>query len=202
NQVIIRDTLSAALDITTLVAGSSSHPYDFEISGEGIVKFTFRNINLLNEATDAARSYGFMKFKVSQKQDNPTGAIIENKAAVTFDFGVPILTNETFHTIGGETVEDFVEISTNVEAVFVPNLEVKIAPNPFGMEGATFELIGLEDVTDLQFQLFDVAGKAVQFQQYNTHKFQFYPNNLPQGLYIYTIRAKGGLVNTGKVFIK
>ncbi|MEM1122152.1 MAG: T9SS type A sorting domain-containing protein [Bacteroidota bacterium] len=202
NQVIIRDTLSVALDITTLVAGSSSHPYDFEISGEGIVKFTFRNINLLNEATDAARSYGFIKFKVSQKQDNPTGAVIENKAAVTFDFGVPILTNETFHTIGGETVEDFVEISTNVETVFMPNLEVRIAPNPFGAQGATFELVGLEGVTEVQFQLFDVAGKAVQFQQYNTYKFQFYPNNLPQGLYIYTIRAEGGLVNTGKVFIK
>lgn len=202
NQVIIRDTLSPSLDITTLVPGSSSHSYDFEVNGEGIVKFTFRNINLLNEATDAARSYGFIKFKVSQKKDNPEGMVIENKAVINFDFGAPILTNETFHTIGGEMVEDFVEISTDVETVFVPNLEIKIAPNPFDESGTTIELIGLEGTTDVQFQLFDVAGKAVQFQQYNTHKFQFYPADLPQGLYIYTIRTEGGLVNSGKVFIK
>jgi len=202
NQVIIRDTLSPSLDITTLVPGSSSHTYDFEVNGEGIVKFTFRNINLLNEATDASKSYGFLKFKVSQKKDNPAGMVIENKAVVNFDFGAPIVTNETFHTIGGETVEDFVEISTDVETVFVPNLEVKIAPNPFDAQGATIELVGLEGTTDVQFHLFDVAGKAVQFQQFNSNKFQFYPNDLPQGLYIYTIRAEGGLVNSGKVFIK
>ena len=201
-QVIIRDTLSDAFDITTIVPGASSHEYDYEISGEGILKFTFRNINLLSESTRASESNGFVKYKISQKRDNPAGLIIENKATVFFDFGAPISTNPTFHTIGGEQVEDFVEISTDVETVFVPNVEVKIAPNPFDAGGATVELIGMEGVTAVQFDLFDVAGRSVQRQQYNSNKFQFYPNDLPQGLYIYTIRVEGGLVNSGKVFIK
>ena len=128
--------------------------------------------------------------------------VISNQATVLFDYGVPILTNPTFHTIGGETVEDFVEISTSTEDVFVPNLEVKIAPNPFDVNGATIELIGLETVKEVQFKLFDVAGRNVQQAQFNNNKFRFYPANLPQGLYIYTIRTESGLVNTGKVFIK
>ncbi len=202
NQIIIRDTLSDAFDITTLVPGASSHDYDFEISGEGVVKFTFNNINLLSESTRASASYGFVKFKVSQKRDNPAGMVIENRATVFFDFGAPISTNPTFHTIGGAAIEDFVEISTDVETVFVPNVEVKIAPNPFDAGGTTVELVGMEGVTDVQFDLFDVAGRSVQRQQFNNNKFQFYPNDLPQGLYIYTIRVEGGLINSGKVFIK
>ncbi len=201
-QVVIRDTLSSSLDITTLVPGASSHFYDYQVSGTGVVTFTFRNINLLNEATSASKSFGFVKFKIAQKKDNPAGMVIENQAIVLFDFGAPIFTNPTFHTIGGETVEDFVEISTDIETVYIPNLEVKIAPNPFDANGATIELIGLENVKAVQFNLFDVAGRNVQQAQFTSNKFRFYPANLPQGLYIYTIRAKGGLVNTGKVFIK
>jgi len=202
NQVVIRDTLSPSLDIKTLVPGASSHEYDYQVSGEGVLIFTFRDIHLLNESTRASESYGFVKFKIAQKKDNPAGMVIENQASVLFDYGVPFLTNTTFHTIGGETVEDFVEISTDIETVFVPNVEVKIAPNPFDANGATIELLGLENVREVQFNLFDVAGRNVQQAQFNTNKFQFYPANLPQGLYIYTIRTEGGLVNTGKVFIK
>lgn len=203
NQVIVRDTLSKDFDITSLIAGASSHTYDYEISGAGILKFTFKNINLLSAEENEAKSHGFVKFRISQKRGNPAGMVIENRAEILFDFGAPILSNTTFHTIGGEEVEDYIEVSTNVDELYVPNLEVKISPNPFdASRGATIELIGLEGVTDVQFDLFDVAGRRVQGNRYNSPKFQFYPSDLPQGLYIYTIRIEGGLVNTGKVFIK
>ena len=203
NQVIIRDTISSSLDITTLVPGSSSHLYDFQISGTGVLKLTFKNINLLSANDREEKSFGFVKFRISQKTDNPIGMVIENQAVVNFDFGVPIFTNPTFHTIGGEKVEDFVEISTDVKTVYLPNIEVKIMPNPFdAANGATIELIGLEGITNIQFNLYDVAGRIVQSKQFNNPKFQFYPVQLPQGLYIYTIRVEGGLVNSGKVFIK
>ncbi|MEM6317197.1 MAG: T9SS type A sorting domain-containing protein [Bacteroidota bacterium] len=203
NRVIIRDTLSDAFDITTLVAGASSHTYDYEVSGDGILKFTFSNINLLNESESANESYGFVKFKIAQKRDNPTGMVIKNQATVLFDLGVPLQTNPTFHTIGGETVEDFVEISTSVATVFVPEVSVTIAPNPFDAgQGATVKLAGLDNAKTIQFDIYDVTGRPLQSQQYNATEFQFYPNALPQGLYIYTIRAEGQLVNSGKVFIK
>lgn len=202
-QVIIRDTLSSELDITSIVPGASSHPYDFEISNTGVLKFTFDDIDLFNKDANAAESFGFVKFKIAQKEGNPTGMVIQNRAAVHFDFGRPFLTNTTFHTIGGEQVQDFVEISTSTEESYIPELAVKIMPNPFDAnQGTTIELIGLEGNPAIQFELFDIAGRNIASHRYNTHKFEFQPTTLPQGLYLYTIRVEGGLINTGKVFIK
>ncbi len=203
NQVIIRDTLSAAFDISTLVPGASSHTYDYEISGSGIIKFTFNNINLPNKAANEAASHGFVKFRVSQKQGNPVSMVIENQAVVTFDFGAPILSNLTYHTIGGEKIEEFVEVSTDIEDLYIPNIEIKIHPNPFdALHGTMVEIVGLESVSDLQFKLYDVVGRSVQSQRFATNKFRFYPGSLPQGLYIYTISRERGLINSGKVFIR
>jgi hypothetical protein len=202
-QVIIKDTISSALDISTLVPGASSHPYDFEVSGTGVLILTFSNINLLPKSLDADHSFGFVKFKISQKTDNPAGMTIDNQATIHFDLGAPFLSNPTFHTIGGETIEEFIEIMTDVENVYVPNLEVKIMPNPFDAQtGTIIELIGLSNNQRIQFSLFDVAGRIVDQQQFDRPKFEFYPKQLPQGMYIYTIEAAGGLVNSGKVFIK
>lgn len=46
-EVTIIDTLSSALDPATVYPGAASHPYQFDISGEGIVQFTLSNVNLL-----------------------------------------------------------------------------------------------------------------------------------------------------------
>ena len=203
NQVVIRDTLSAAFDISTLVPGASSHDYDYEVRGAGIIKFTFKNINLPNKAVNESASHGFVKFRVSQKLDNPVGMVIENRVAVTFDFGAPVLSNPVFHTIGGETTEEFVEVSTDTEDVYIPGMIVKIQPNPFDATyGTEIEIIGLEDLSKLQFRLYDVAGRVVQNQKIAANKFRFYPRHLPQGLYIYTIGRGDGVISSGKVFIR
>ena len=101
-----------------------------------------------------------------------------------------------------ESKEDTAAVILDVEDIYVSNVAVKIAPNPFDANGTIIELVGLEGVNDVTFKLFDVAGKSVQSQQFNSHKFQFYPADLPQGLYIYTINVEGALINSGKVFIK
>ena len=161
NRVIIRDTLSSVFDITTIVPGASSHPYDFEVTGEGFIKFTIDNIALPNKTTDEDGSYGFVKFRVRQNANTPVGEVIENKVSVVYDFGAPILSNTTMHTIGGETVEEYVEISTDVEEVQIPGVTVNVYPNPF-VESATVELTGLGDTPNIDFHLFDVTGKLNQ----------------------------------------
>lgn len=201
NRVIIRDTLSSVFDIASITPGASSHPYDFEVTGEGYIKFTLENIGLPNKAMDEANSFGFVKFRVSQKNDTPIGEVIENKVSVVYDFGAPIVSNTTRHTIGGETVEEYVEISTDVEEVQIPGVEVKVYPNPF-VESATVELIGLGDTPNIDFQLYDVTGKLVQTDSHRIPKFRFHPNQLPGGLYFFSILTDGQLVTTGKVFIK
>ena len=201
NRVIIRDTLSNIFDVRTIVPGPSSHAYDYEVTGEGILTFTFNNIGLPNVAANDQTSHGFVKFRVSQKPNTPMGAVIENRASVTFDFGAPVASEMAFHTIGGEEVTDYIEVITDVEDVVVPGVAVKVFPNPF-TESAAVEIDGLGENPAVTFQLFDVTGKLVRTDFHNISKFRFYPNQLPGGLYFFSILSEGQLITSGKVFVK
>jgi uncharacterized repeat protein (TIGR01451 family) len=97
--VVIKDTLSQLLDITTLKAGASSHRYSWEILEGKILKFTFKNINLVDSFRNKLASQGFVKFRIRLKSGIPFNSLIENKAAIYFDFNAPIITNRTFHTL-------------------------------------------------------------------------------------------------------
>lgn len=98
--IVIRDTLSSLLDPATVRPGVSSHPCDFELLSSGILQFTFKNIMLPDSNVNEAASHGFVKFRVSQLESNAAGGIIENQAAIYFDFNEPVFTNRYKHTVG------------------------------------------------------------------------------------------------------
>jgi hypothetical protein len=97
--VVIRDTLSSLLDITTLKTGASSHRYTWEIVEGKLLKFSFKNINLVDSFRNKLTSQGFVKFRIRLKSGIPFNSLIENKAAIYFDFNAPIITNRTYHTL-------------------------------------------------------------------------------------------------------
>lgn len=97
--VVVRDTLAPSLDLTALRPGASSHPYEYEVYGEGILQFTFRDIMLPDSNVNEPGSHGFISFEVPQKSDLQPLTIIENKAGIYFDFNDPVITNKTMHTI-------------------------------------------------------------------------------------------------------
>jgi hypothetical protein len=109
--VIIRDTLSSFLDATSVQNIASSHPYsDFSISGEGILKWTFNPLRLVDSVTNPSGSKGFVMFTVKKRSDAPVGAIIQNNASIYFDYNVPVVTNTVIDTV-------MTPISANVSAV-------------------------------------------------------------------------------------
>jgi uncharacterized repeat protein (TIGR01451 family) len=93
--VVIRDTISSYLDIATLTSGVSSHPYEFNIYGQGIAEWTFNDILLPDSNVNEPASHGFVKFKIAQLENNLPGTLIENEADIYFDFNEPIITNAT-----------------------------------------------------------------------------------------------------------
>ncbi|MEZ4957057.1 MAG: cohesin domain-containing protein [Saprospiraceae bacterium] len=103
--IIIIDTLSNFLSPASVRPGSSSHPYEFELLGEGVVKFSFPNAMLPDSNTNEPASHGFVKFTVSPQPNIPMGAVIENYAAIYFDFNNPVYTNTYRHTVGDDFVE-------------------------------------------------------------------------------------------------
>jgi hypothetical protein len=61
--------------------------------------FTFENILLPDSTTNFEGSLGHVYFQVKPRAGLVPGTVIENTAAIYFDFNAPIITNTTFHTI-------------------------------------------------------------------------------------------------------
>lgn len=193
--VVIRDTLPTQfLDPTTLRRGVSSHPYLFDMEGNGVVVFKFLNINLPDSNANEAASHGFVTFRISQHQDLPLESAIKNAAAIYFDFNEPIITNQTLHTIG----KDFLQLS-NTQTLFDARLKVQIMPNP--AQGHVLVLAeGLENKEqDLSFRLISVLGEQAQQGQFRGNVYEFNAAHLPPGVYVYEIRNGGKLAATGKL---
>lgn len=201
-RVVIRDTIPSHLDITSIRPGASSHPYTFETYGDGFVKFTFTNLEQVNNTTDEMLSHGFVKYRISQKPNNPVGTIIENDAIVFQDYNVPTDTESSKHQVGGNSLLDFLcYLETSIANPNFPNVELEIYPNPF-TEYATLKITGQEFNEDLELHLFDAAGKKVRTEIFDNNTLELYRHQLSQGLYVFTINVKGQVVRSGKLIIQ
>ncbi len=195
--IIIRDTLSSWLDMGTLHRGTSSHFYDLEVLSGGILKFSFNNIHLPDSNINEAASHGFVKFKIDQKKDNPIGTTINNRAAIYFDFNEPIITNETFHLIGNNFVE--IDPTTSNKNPKINEEELSVYPNPFS------DLVYF----DLKDRIFDSGSLLILNSQsaiisqktFTTPIVEFRPENLPAGIYFFTIILDEKRTWSGKIVL-
>ena len=106
--VAIVDTMDQNLDLMTFQFLGASHPCVFTMEGSGIANFTFYNIMLPDSGTDMAGSNGYVSYKVKTKANLAPLTVINNKAAIYFDFNPPIITNTTADTIQMPVVTDLV----------------------------------------------------------------------------------------------
>jgi uncharacterized repeat protein (TIGR01451 family) len=196
-RLVIRDTLPPGLDLSTVVAGASSHPYDFEVYNDGILKFTFDDILLPPDG--GAASQGFIQFKVAQKPDNPAGTIIPNSATVFFGYDAPFQTNTYTHVVGGAELLDFIVI-TDVNEPEIPGLKVNAYPNPFATT-IQFEVAGMQIMT-LTIDVFDIKGQHVRRENASGNNIRIYRQELPSGTYPYRLEADGRLIHTGKIIVR
>lgn len=192
-QVIIRDTLSATLDPSTVYPGAASHPYDFEVYGNGIVQFTLPNINLV---PGSSASEGFVKFRVSQKPTLECGAKILNSAAIYFDFNAPVITNQTFHTV----CEDSIYLIVKTKEIHYPGADLRVYPNPMD-DMATFEVKGVQART-FGLRLYDSQGRLLTDSFFNHPTFRLFRHQLPAGVIFYQLTADGKLVASGKLMAR
>lgn len=197
-RLVVRDTLSHFLDISTVAAGSSSHPYGFEVYGSGVLKFTFDNLQLLPGGGPS--SEGFVRFRVSQIADNPTGTHIDNTATVFMGFDEPVQTATYTHVIGGDSLLDFVVIS-DVETPELPEgVTVAAWPNPFA-SAIEFEAKNLQ-CKSLTINVYDINGRPVRQEKAHGNKLRLLRNGLPSGSYAYQLAADGRLVHKGKLIVR
>ncbi len=194
--IVVLDTLSELLDVTTIVPLVSSHPYELSIVDSNILKYSFENIMLPDSNVNLVGSNGFFKFQISQKQDVEIGEIIENSAAIYFDFNDPIITNTYFHTVGF----DFIEVRVITSINELSPVYLKISPNP--MTDVARIQVENPHHADGQFELYDLQGRKVRSYQFAGNVFELHKGDLQGGLYLFEVRSRGELLGTGKVMIK
>ena len=200
--VVIRDTISEHLDLTSFLPGTSSHPYRYEILNDGYLKFTFENILLPDSTTNEPASNGFVKYTIRQKPDLPVETVIENRAAIYFDFNSPVLTNTTWNTIGS-----LGDVGWVVSTEAIPNIDfekVKVYPNPF-TESVNFEIVSDQiDVlyNEKRFELYNSNGQLINSAFFAEPTYRFHKRNLPKGIYYYKIQQNGSAINAGKLIIQ
>jgi hypothetical protein len=97
--ITVKDTLQQKLDLTTLEVISTSHPFTFKLEGQ-VATWDFKKILLPDSTSDEAGSHGFIVFRVKPKTGLIVGDEFTNKAAIYFDFNLPVITNEDKTILG------------------------------------------------------------------------------------------------------
>lgn len=193
--VYILDTLSSKLNVASLQMGAASHPYRYEVYGDGqaILKVVFPNINLVDSFRNEPLSHGFFTYRIAQDSNVVEGDKILNKAAIYFDYNQPIITNTTLHTI---TTNFLRVITTVIENKW--KATTNVYPNPFS-DRCTIEIKTDKNVTGkFRFTLFDLKGQLIQ-EQFVTDNVELIANELPNNMYLFRIEKDGELISAGKV---
>lgn len=193
--ILVSDTLSAALDLTTFRMIGASHDYSVEISGDRVLSCYFNQIMLPDSNVNQLLSNGFLRFKISPLQDIPLGTVIYNKAAIYFDHNDPVITNETW---------------TTIDIGFLPTpgnqandlFQIHVFPNP--SSGNTVLEWENEAGVDLAFlfQLFDMHGKMMLETPFRGARFVFNTKTIPEGFYTFRIINGAGMTGIGKLIIQ
>jgi hypothetical protein len=182
------------LDINKIRMGASSHNYTWELLDNNVLRFVFDDIRLVDSFTNEPLSNGFISFSIDQIANLPVGSVIENSAAIYFDFNAPVITNTAMHTI----CADFVLLA-NTE-LLQENITISAAPNPF--DNQTVIQISAAQNTPLSLQLYDATGRMVQQLESGNNQFEISRKDLPSGVYFYQIFSAQQPVGRGKLIAR
>lgn len=179
--VVVIDTLSANLDITSIRNITASHPFSYDVSGQGVLTFTFDNILLPDSNVNEPASHGLIQFEIDQHPSNTIGTTIENTAEIYFDFNPPIVTN---------TVSNTIVTLTSVGENNVVN-KINIYPNPAN-EQFTIDF-NVQEVNEVSIALYDLLGNKVsQFMQQKkvqgSYQMNWNVSDVNSGIYFVAIK--------------
>ncbi|MBK8427427.1 MAG: hypothetical protein IPL27_16285 [Lewinellaceae bacterium] len=194
--VRIADTLSSWLDAGTIRPGPGSHPYRFNLTGPGYAEFLFENIMLPDSNVNQEGSNGFVKFSIYPRADAPLETLIENTAAIYFDFNAPVITNTTRHRLG----ENFL-MTVGAWQPKRPEYQVLVSPNPFS-ETARLEVKGLSSSQPVHLQVFDLQGNILHDKTAPGPILDLKKGSLPTGIYLFRLDQKGVLIGSGKLVVR
>lgn len=185
--VVIKDTLSAHLDINSFTYLASSHNTITQLKNN-IVTFTFPKINLLDSLNHEPESHGWVQYKIKLKAGLPNGTTTTNKASIYFDFNPPIVTNIATNIIG--------PLSTN--NIKPTQLFVKIYPNPT----TNYFTIDHSLQGQVKAHLYSMERRLIQTKVLTKNKEVFSLKNIATGIYLVEVSNDKGDKILEKIVIR
>lgn len=185
------DVLPAALDPATFRPGASSHPCRWQIFGTDTLEVVFDPIVLPDSNVNERASHGWFEFEIAQKPDLPNGTLLENRAAIYFDYNDPVLTDPAWHTVGALTVR--------LDNPSEQTTGWKVLGNP-AVETATFLATAqVHGVT--RFELYDTQGRLLRQELFSGGQYVFQRQSLTGGMYVFRLISERGATVSGKIAI-
>ena len=177
--VIVVDTLDPDLDWTSIRLGYSNYNYTASLSDNGILKITFKNINLSCQSQSDINSRGLVAYSIKQKHNLALGTKITSSSAIYFDYNSPINTNTTLNTIySPDGLEEHSLIS-----------DISVYPNPT-INYLTLDFGNNLRFTNYELRIYDVIGNLILGKNINNNKTNIDVSSLPSGLYILKVKTE------------
>ena len=191
NRVVLRDELPEGLDISTLVRGVASHPYQFRIEGERTLVWEFDNINLPDSTSNELESHGFATFKITPQSDLADGVELPNKAGIYFDNSAVVITNTVINIIG--------------EPTSVKPGNMTIFPNPMS-HYTTISIVprqvnsNEEEIQNIE--IFTPLGvKVLSLNSLTGIRVTIEIDGLAAGYYIVKVKSNKGIIYIGRLLV-
>jgi hypothetical protein len=194
-QMRVRDSLGQNLDISSLRAGTASHPFSWELIEEDILRIWLDSLNIPNRQTDSLAASGFIKFEIKTKPNLSLGTQIPQIGNSYTNYQVANSSNDIFHTIAENfLISPLISIENGREM-----MNLKVFPNPFEQFFYLELESGLGD--DLSFQLVDALGRElpIKSQQMASNQYQLETENLPAGYYLLQVFKEDRLLAVAKL---
>jgi hypothetical protein len=147
--VVILDTFSLLLNLSTMDIIGFSHPMTFELEDNGVGKFRFSNIYLPDSTSDPLGSCGFVKYRIKPYTTIPSGNTIYNAADIYFDYNEPVRTDWAYTYIAYPVSNQPIQ----------PTPSLKTFPNPVQSDHFNLEWPWLGESG--RVEIYSVAGVKI-----------------------------------------
>ena len=189
NTIVIKDTLSANVNAGSVVVGASSAPYTYQLSGAGILTFTFEGINL-PDSSHGMSSEGFVTYTVHTRGNLSEGAPISNTAYIYFDLNPAVVTNTTHNTRS--------DFPNGIPAISGDAMSAQVIPNP-AHDRATILFAG--GVGAIMLHVTDALGHTITDAVITGASYTLDAEALASGVYFYTADDSRRHTTSGKISV-
>lgn len=142
----------------------ASHPCQVNYLGNNILDFKFQNILLPDSNTNVPLSQGHFTYRIKPIQNWPAGTVIQNGAAIYFDFNAPVITAPMLTTVVAPVgINSYSQKSSDINVYPNPGngifriqsqqeVERVVVFNLMGQNVASAEITGKEKIFDLDLR--------------------------------------------------